>query len=82
MELRRCDSATTIFMRRCSGESDGTEPCSACTEPEIDASGLRISWAIPAASSPTAASLSLSRTSPSRRLTCVTFWKMRMRPTV
>ena len=82
MELSRCDSATTIFMSRCSGESGGTEPCSAWTEPEMDARGLRISCAMPAASSPTAASLSLRRTSPSSRLTCVTFWKIRMRPTV
>ena len=52
----------------------------ACTEPEIDASGLRISWAMPAASSPTAASCSLNRAWRSSFLTSVRSWKTMSTP--
>ena len=45
------------------------------TEPEIDASGLRISWAMPAASSPTAASCSLNRARRSSFFISVRSWK-------
>src|ERR1019366_4927051 len=79
---RRCDSATTISMSFCSGDPGEDELFRTWTDPEIEARGLRISCAIPAATSPTAASLSLRRTSPSSRLSSVRFWKMRMRPIV
>ena len=46
-------------------------------EPDIDASGLRISWAMPAAISPTAASRCCRRASRSSRfLMSVTSWKV------
>ncbi len=46
------------------------------TEPAIAARGLRISWAMPADNSPTAAILSFSRTSASSFLISVRSWKM------
>ena len=54
------------------------ERASICTEPEIAASGLPISWAMPAASSPTAAMRSLSRTSSCSSRQRVRSWKMTM----
>ena len=58
---RRLDSETMISIRRRSAEPTESSFESTWTEPEIDASGLRISCAMPAASSPTAASCSLNR---------------------
>ncbi len=51
---------------------------SICTEPEMAASGLPISCARPAASSPTAAMRSLMRSSSSSRRQRVKSWKMTM----
>ena len=61
----RSDSFSTIDISRCSCGVSDFELFSTCTEPAIAASGLRISWAMPADSSPTAAILSFSRTSAS-----------------
>ncbi len=49
-------------------------------EPDIDASGLRISCAMPAAISPTAASRCCSRALRSRRLMSVTSWNVKRKP--
>ena len=54
-ESRR-DSSTMMRKQLAIGLAEGRAPCaSTCAEPEIEASGLRISWAIAAAISPTAA---------------------------
>ena len=54
----RFDSAVMISMSRRSGRARrDISAASTCTDPEIDASGLRISCAIPAASEPTAGEL-------------------------
>ena len=50
-------------------------------EPDIEARGLRISCAMPAAISPTAASRSRRPASRSRRFTSVTSWKVKRWPT-
>ena len=63
----------------CSADS-GSSPRSTCIAPDIEASGLRISWAIPAAISPTAARrwrICAVRSSP---LMSVTSWKVKMTP--
>ncbi len=49
-------------------------------EPDIDASGFRISWAMPAAISPTAARRDCSCASRSRRFTSVRSWKVTRKP--
>ena len=49
-------------------------------DPDIDASGLRISWAMPAAISPTAASRCCTRASRSSLRDSVTSWNVSMKP--
>ncbi|MNC84889.1 hypothetical protein D3C83_04580 [compost metagenome] len=49
-------------------------------DPDIDASGFRISCAIPAAISPTAARRCCRRASRSSRLTVVTSWNVKRYP--
>ena len=69
-----------ISIRRLSAEPTESSLESTWTEPEIDASGLRISWAMPAASSPTAASCSLKRAWRSSFFTSVRSWKTMSAP--
>ena len=51
-------------------------------EPDIEASGMRISWAMPAAISPTAASRCWTRMFRSVFLISVTSWKVYSHPVV
>ena len=74
--LSRSDSFSTIDISRCSCGVSDFEFLSTCTEPAIAASGLRISWAMPAESSPTAAMLSLRRSSASSFFISVRSWKI------
>ena len=72
----RSDSLRMIDMRRCSCEESASDFFKTCTEPAMAARGLRISWAIPAESSPTAAMRSFRRSSASSFFISVRSWKI------
>ncbi len=72
----RSDSRRMIDIRRCSCGESASDFRSTCTEPAMAASGLRISWAMPAESSPTAAMRSLRRSSASSFFMSVRSWKI------
>ncbi len=71
-ELSRSASRSTIASSSASCAPGGADCASSSTDPEIAASGLRISCAMPAASRPTAASRSERRTVSSRSRSAVT----------
>ena len=74
--LSRSDSFNTMSISCAWSVDSGSSCLSICIEPDIEASGLRISCAMPAAISPTAASRCCRRAFCSNRLTSVTSWNV------
>ena len=72
----RSDSRITMSISCAWSVESGSSCFSICMDPDIEASGLRISWAMPAAISPTAARRCCNRALCSKRLTSVTSWKV------
>ena len=68
MSFSRSDSRSTMSISCACSSVSGSSWRSTWIDPDIDASGLRISCAMPAAISPTAARRCCSRASRSRRL--------------
>ncbi len=74
--FRRSDSRSTMSISWAWSAESGSSCLSICIDPDIDASGLRISCAMPAAISPTAARRCCSRALCSKRFTSVTSWNV------
>ena len=75
--FRRSDSRSTMS-KSCAWSASSSSSCrSTCIEPDIEASGLRISWAMPAAIWPTAASRFCVSASRSSRFSSVTSWNVK-----
>ena len=72
VSFKRSDSRSTMSMSCACSSVSGSSCRRIWIDPDIAASGLRISWAMPAAISPTAASRCLSRASRSSFLMSVT----------
>ena len=80
VSLSRSDSRSTISINWACSSLSGSSCRSTWIDPDIEASGLRISWAMPAAISPTAASRCCMRAPRSNRLTSVTSWNVKRYP--
>ncbi len=80
VSLRRSDSRSTMSISCACSSLSGSSCRSTWIDPDIDASGLRISCAMPAAISPTAASRCCMRAPRSSRLTSVTSWNVNRYP--
>ena len=76
----RSDSLMTMSISASCSCDSASSWRSSCTEPDIAASGLRISWAMPAAISPSEASRCRSWFVRSSAFTAVTSWKVKMTP--
>ena len=79
--FNRSDSRRTISTKTCCSSLSVAMVESTWTEPAIDDSGLRISWAIPAARRPMAERRSRWRISFSRRRTSVRSANVYTKPT-
>ena len=77
VSFSRSDSRSTMSISCAWSLESGSSCRRIWIEPDIDASGLRISWAMPAAISPTAASRCCSRAFALQRLTSVTSWNVK-----
>ena len=80
VRLRRSDSRSTMSISCVCSSFSASSWRRIWIDPDIDASGFRISWAMPAAISPTAARRCCSRASRSSRRMVVTSWKVTSSP--